>query len=255
MLRPSLQGFPGQPEGRKAFGIRCFEGQLADLDEVQPCRRRGHAPRPDQGHRDGVRISGEPRCARTEPSAIRDHGMDDRLRVDHDDVDLVLARLEQVWKASISSRPLFISVAESTEILAPIDQLGCATACAGVAASMVAISALRNGPPDAVRIDLVDPFGLREIEYLEDARCARNRPAAAWRRDYFTSLMNSSPAQTRHSLLASATMAPRCTAASVGASPPRRRSRPSPSRTDGSPPLPPPQAPPTQRSRFRPAHL
>ena len=35
--------------------------------------------------------------------------------------------------ASISSRPLFIMVAESTEILAPMSQFGCATACSGVA--------------------------------------------------------------------------------------------------------------------------
>ena len=47
------------------------------------------------------------------------------------------------WCASISSRPLFISVAESTEIFAPIDQFGWATACDGVAA---AIAFGRGGP-------------------------------------------------------------------------------------------------------------
>ena len=37
--------------------------------------------------------------------------------------------------ASITSRPLFISVAESTEIFRPITQLGCAQACSGVTAA------------------------------------------------------------------------------------------------------------------------
>ena len=35
-------------------------------------------------------------------------------------------------RASMYSKPLFIMVAESTEIFLPIDQLGCATACSGV---------------------------------------------------------------------------------------------------------------------------
>ena len=35
------------------------------------------------------------------------------------------------WWAAITSRPLFISVAESTEIFGPIDHLGWATAWAG----------------------------------------------------------------------------------------------------------------------------
>ena len=38
------------------------------------------------------------------------------------------------WWASISSSPLFIMVAESIVILAPIDQLGWRSACCTVAA-------------------------------------------------------------------------------------------------------------------------
>ena len=48
------------------------------------------------------------------------------------------------------SSPLFIIVALSTEILAPIDHTGCATAWAGVAAAMTDRSAVLNGPPEAV---------------------------------------------------------------------------------------------------------
>jgi len=54
-------------------------------------------------------------------------------------------------RASISSRPLLTSVAESTEIFAPIDQVGCRKASSGVIASKVAGSRSRKGPPEAVR--------------------------------------------------------------------------------------------------------
>jgi hypothetical protein len=46
---------------------------------------------------------------------------------------------------------LFIIVAESTEILRPITQFGCAQAWSGVTDASVAGSRVRNGPPDAVR--------------------------------------------------------------------------------------------------------
>ena len=58
----------------------------------------------------------------------------------------------KMWCASMSSRPLFIMVAESTEIFAPMSQVGCATASAGVARAIAARSQVRNGPPEAVRI-------------------------------------------------------------------------------------------------------
>ena len=41
-------------------------------------------------------------------------------------------------------------VAESTEILAPISQLGCAQACSGVTEASDSMGASRKGPPDAV---------------------------------------------------------------------------------------------------------
>ena len=54
------------------------------------------------------------------------------------------------WCASISSRPLFISVAESTVIFGPICQVGWASAWAGLTARRSAAAIPRNGPPDAV---------------------------------------------------------------------------------------------------------
>jgi len=53
-------------------------------------------------------------------------------------------------RASMTSSALFIIVAESTEILRPITQLGWAQASSGVTSASVAGSRWRNGPPEAV---------------------------------------------------------------------------------------------------------
>lgn len=50
------------------------------------------------------------------------------------------------------SSPLFIMVAESTEIFAPMLKFGWATACSGVACAICSADQVRNGPPDDVRI-------------------------------------------------------------------------------------------------------
>jgi hypothetical protein len=55
-------------------------------------------------------------------------------------------------RASISSKPLFIMVAESTVILRPIRQLGCFSASAAVLSAVCAAVRPKNGPPDAVTI-------------------------------------------------------------------------------------------------------
>jgi hypothetical protein len=52
----------------------------------------------------------------------------------------------------MSSSPLFIKVAESIVIFAPMDQLGCLSACSTVAVFTASAGAARNGPPEAVRI-------------------------------------------------------------------------------------------------------
>ena len=51
----------------------------------------------------------------------------------------------------MTSRPLFIIVAESTLILRPITQFGCAhSLSSGVTSAALTGSRLRNGPPEAV---------------------------------------------------------------------------------------------------------
>ena len=67
-------------------------------------------------------MSVTPSCAITEPSTSSDHRMHDRLRMNHH-VDLVGATPNSQC-ASITSSPLFISVAESMVILRPICQVG-----------------------------------------------------------------------------------------------------------------------------------
>ncbi|MNY79500.1 hypothetical protein D3C86_2201580 [compost metagenome] len=48
-------------------------------------------------------------------------------------------------------------VAESTEILRPIDHFGCLQASSGVTVSSVSTARLRKGPPEAVSRILVTP--------------------------------------------------------------------------------------------------
>jgi hypothetical protein len=57
----------------------------------------------------------------------------------------------------MTSKPLFIMVAESTEILRPITHLGCATACSGVICVSASSGVVRNGPPEAVSKILLTP--------------------------------------------------------------------------------------------------
>ncbi|MND44427.1 hypothetical protein D3C80_352620 [compost metagenome] len=78
----------------------------------------------------GVHMSGLPSWASTEPSLyctmewITDWGWITTW--------ICSGRALNSQRASMYSSPLLIMVAESTEILAPMDQLGCATAWAGV---------------------------------------------------------------------------------------------------------------------------
>ena len=53
--------------------------------------------------------------------------------------------------ASITSKPLFIIVAESIVILAPILQFGCLSAISFVAALIRSLSQVLKGPPEAVK--------------------------------------------------------------------------------------------------------
>ena len=109
-------------------------------------------------------------------------------------------------------------VAESTEILAPMSQLGCATACSGVASRHVGQRPVAERPARRGQDQLLDRVALRSVEHLEDGVVLgvdRQQPRARRARR-----VGQQPAGAdQASLLASATMAPRRAAARVGASP------------------------------------
>ena len=150
--------------------------------------------------------------------------------------------------------PCSSCVALSTEILAPIDQIGCFTAISGVAARhRRRASAVRNGPPEAVSTIFSISAGCLRVERLEDGvvlgvdRQQRGAVRAAPR-----------PARSRRRRPASPCWpAPRRRRA---AAPPasdaarqRRRSPPWSSRPGGRRPRPRPAGRPRPRCRCRPA--
>ena len=120
--------------------------------------------------------------------------------------------------ASISSRPLLARVAESTVIFRPIDQVGCARASSIVTCSSSSRERPRNGPPEAVS--------------TIDSTVSRSRPSRHWKIAECSlstgsssppprrcAARASSPAATRLSLFASASVMPRSSAHRVASTP------------------------------------
>ena len=77
----------------------------------------------------------------------------------------------------MTSRPLFISVAESTEIFGPIDHFGCAIACAGVtSASSRGCGRGTARPTRSAGCDAGVPMHVRSAaEYLSAMRSLEQR--------------------------------------------------------------------------------
>ncbi len=99
-----------------------------------------------------------------------------------------------------------------------MSQLGCAIASRGVTLAMASRERSRNGPPEAVRmrrstVSVVSPRSAWKIALCSESTGSRIAPLRR------TSSISSAPAQTRHSLVASATIAPRRIAVSVGPRP------------------------------------
>ena len=123
--------------------------------------------------------------------------------------------------ASMTSSALFIMVAESTEILRPMTQLGWAQASSGVTSRKVEGSRVRNGPPEAVKIILSMRAAQSRGSCGKDwkiAECSLSMgnkvaPPVA------TVSMNIRPPTTSASLLANKRRLPDCAAARQEASP------------------------------------
>ena len=86
----------------------------------------------------------------------------------------------------MSSRPLFMSVAESTEILRPMTQFGCAQACSGVTGSSAPRRPIEERAARGREQHRRTPRGAsphaRRAAGTGRSHCARCRSAAVWRR-------------------------------------------------------------------------
>src|SRR5919112_3397222 len=120
------------------------------------------------------------------------------------------------WWASISSRPLFIRVAESIVILPPMSQVGGASASSTVTASRSVRP--RKGPPLAVSTSRSTVPGCSPASSWNSAECSEST-GISWAPVASASAVTSSPPTTRLSLLASARSMPSPSVATVGPSP------------------------------------
>ena len=128
------------------------------------------------------------------------------------------AGTEKSLEASITSKPLFIMVAESTEIFGPIFQTGCAKASLGVTFSKKVLSFPLKGPPDAVirrRAILSLPPAAR---HWKMALCSLSTGMIS-APVFLASLKTSSPPETSTSLVAMARRFPAFTALKAASSP------------------------------------
>ena len=121
-------------------------------------------------------------------------------------------------RASMTSRPLFIIVAESIVIFGPIFHVGWRSASSTVIAENVSKGRVRNGPPEAVRTRRRTSDGTPARRAWWSAQCSEStgRTAAPAVR---AARMSGSPATTSVSLFARASVLPSLTASYAGTSP------------------------------------
>ncbi len=160
----------------------------------------------------GRRISVTPSCAITDPSISST--IEWTMDCGWTSTSMRAAETSNSQRASITSRPLFIMVAESTVILGPIFQRGWVSASAIVTVSKVSSGRRRNGPPEPVKISRRTARRFSPHRHCQMALCSLSmgKICDPWRR--MRSRTNS-PAMTRTSLVASAMSLPASRAASV----------------------------------------
>src|SRR3954469_4933990 len=159
--------------------------------------------------------------------------------------------------ASMTSRPLFISVAESIVIFPPMSHVGWASACSRVTFFRSAALRPRNEPPLAVSTSLsIVPGRCSAFTSWNRAECSESTgitcaPVAS------ASAMTSSPPTTSDSLLASARSIPSPRVATLGPRPAEptsafsTRSQSLPTISSTRPSLPASTSPPVQASAAR----
>ncbi len=156
----------------------------------------------------GTFMSGVPSCANTEAS--RHTTIEWMMLCGWITTRIFSGARSNSQRASITSSALFIIVAESTEILRPITQFGCATAWAGVTPCRVSWSHSRKGPPLAVST----MWSMRAAQacrssgrHWKIAECSLSMGSSV-APDAATACMKSAPPTTRASLLASSSRLP-----------------------------------------------
>src|SRR5439155_24758352 len=118
----------------------------------------------------------------------------------------------------MTSRPLFMSVAESIVILAPIFHVGCRRASSTVTVASRSFGVSRNGPPDAVSKIRWTSDRRWPTRHWKTALCSESTGKSLTPFARAAAVING-PAITSVSLLASATVRPAWMAAIVGRSP------------------------------------
>ena len=121
-------------------------------------------------------------------------------------------------RASMTSSPLFISVAESIVIFRPISQLGCLRHRCNVTPANSSALQPRNGPPEAVSNSRLIAEGCSPARHWAIALCSLSTGTTATR-FFLANSITSAPAATNVSLLAMAKVFPALMQAIEGASP------------------------------------
>ena len=121
--------------------------------------------------------------------------------------------------ASMTSSPLFIRLAESTVILAPMDQLGLCKASSLVTRCNSSVVLPKKGPPEQVRIRrFTSPRSRLPCSDWNRAECSESTGRISAPKSWASSI-TSSPPHTKVSLLARAMRLPSRMAAMVGRRP------------------------------------
>ena len=212
--RPAWRASPrhGNADSSGASKVRRPERSPGRGREPGTASRSGYV----SAYRIGMPMSGMPSCARTERST--NSTIEWTIDCGCTTTSIRSNGTSNSQCASMTSRPLFISVAESIVIFAPICHVGCRRAC-----STVTPSSAGRGPPAerAARRrqhEAADLAGRRSRQALEERavlgvdRQQRTPCSRAAR-------VISAPAITSVSLLASAMVRPARIAASVGTRP------------------------------------
>ena len=137
------RGLAGQAQARERVEVDRLEGQLADRREVERRdrqRRRSRRRAARRRSRCACPAGRGARASRRRPAGSRPWTSDCGCTT----TSIRSYGVPNRWWASISSRPLFISVAESIVILPPIAQVGCASACSTVTSSQLARACARG---------------------------------------------------------------------------------------------------------------